>query len=1270
MNNKKTRVVTAGVLVHALGAFRRLMKSIVDALHLKSEISNFKFKFFAWVRASSAHLAQNSLYMRARVWAWALAFSMAALAAAPAGAQLGSTGTSSGLTLDDRAGGYWDWLIYPNAGILRISTNNAVSDLLTILNNGNVGIGTNNPTLAKLHIAGDMRATGNVMGAYLVLDNVGAPGSGGLIGRSGTGETLYWHDGTAARTVLHTGNLGSIAILNQNDLQAGSTFYVSSASVGGQTLLARTSGNVGIGVSGTPAEKLEVNGYVRVPAASGGLKMDALSVLYQSGGTLLINNSASQAIQITQAGSPKLAIDTNGNVGIGTAAPDTNVHVYESNTDTLPALKVEQASTGDSAVLISGDSRSWAIGIDASAGDGILKISSGTTLDNAVLGTRDVLTILGSGNAGIGTASPAFKFHVYDSNPTLLVEATASSSTIRMYKSGNSMGIINYDHFNLANLYIDNYYPGDATYGGIRFRRNTGTFGSPVLTEIMTLEGTGNVGIGTASPAQMLHVQGDINVATGQGFRINNTATSGQYLRGNGTRFVSSAIQASDLGTAAILNQSAIQSGAVFHVSSGSVDGQALLAAVSGRVGIGTNSPSGWGKLSVIESTTDSTLFLQNSNMSNDPRIAMDPTSGSPWVLGINNDDGDKFMIGNAGDLTLNSSIRMTIDTNGNVGIGTVTPIVTLHVEGGNLVVASGVTQTTITSAGNIQMPGSIIMDGNNGDVLDLDELEFQNAGADPNAYRLRRNATDLKWHDGTAARTLIHTGNIGTYETDPQVGAITTSYVPRWDGSALVTGTIYDNATSIGIGTGVPQEKLHIHDAGVNSKTKFTNSTTGAGATDGSAVGAVNLDTYLMNYEAGKLQLGTSNAWRMTILSGGNVGIGTENPVGRLDVYDANGYYQQGFRVLASSDTKAFVGVQAGTSTATGTYLTFMGYRAGTSNTTGLSNTFIGGLSGYNHKNGQGNTYLGVEAGYGDVSGNHNTFVGFESGYINTASRNTFVGAYSGDSNTAGQENVFLGYQAGQTNSSASQGTFVGYMAGSTNNGADNTFVGHLSGATNGSGTQNVFLGRRAGYSNSTGGSNVFVGYSAGDANTATGNVMVGWAAGDQNNSGNENVFVGYSAAGANTTGNGNTIVGYLAGNSQQTADGNTFVGRGAGLNTTTGQNTFLGYQSGVLNTGGGSNTFIGYEAGRNNTTGNYNTTLGRDAGYSLTMGTGNVLIGYQAGYNLTTSSNTLYIANKNYGSPLIYGDFHTGKVGIGTASPAARLQVDHVSAQRMRLK
>ncbi len=63
--------------------------------------------------------------------------------------------------------------------------------------------------------------------------------------------------------------------------------------------------------------------------------------------------------------------------------------------------------------------------------------------------------------------------------------------------------------------------------------------------ELMRIRGDGFVGVGTGSPAQRLDVAGDINTSTG--YRIGNGAPAGQYLRGNGSQFVSAPIQLGDL---------------------------------------------------------------------------------------------------------------------------------------------------------------------------------------------------------------------------------------------------------------------------------------------------------------------------------------------------------------------------------------------------------------------------------------------------------------------------------------------------------------------------------------------------------------------------------------------------------------------------------------------------------------------------------------------------------------------------------------------------
>jgi hypothetical protein len=169
----------------------------------------------------------------------------------------------------------------------------------------------------------------------------------------------------------------------------------------------------------------------------------------------------------------------------------------------------------------------------------------------------------------------------------------------------------------------------------------------------------------------------------------------------------------------------------------------------------------------------------------------------------------------------------------------------------------------------------------------------------------------------------------------------------------------------------------------------------------------------------------------------------------------------------------------------------------------------------------------------------------------------------------------------------------------------------------------------------------NIFVGIGAGANNTGIRNTFLGHYAGNSNTNGEYNIFLGRSAGFSNTTGDRNTFIGSSSGNSNKEGY----------------DNTFLGLSAGYYNTHGDDNTFLGAHAGFRNTTGNNNTFLGDLAGYSNQTGAGNVFIGYEAGYN-ETGSNKLYIANSS-GTPLIYGDFSTGNVGIGTTSPGTKLHV-----------
>ncbi len=191
----------------------------------------------------------------------------------------------------------------------------------------------------------------------------------------------------------------------------------------------------------------------------------------------------------------------------------------------------------------------------------------------------------------------------------------------------------------------------------------------------------------------------------------------------------------------------------------------------------------------------------------------------------------------------------------------------------------------------------------------------------------------------------------------------------------------------------------------------------------------------------------------------------------------------------------------------------------------------------------------------------------------------------------------------------------------------------------------QNVFMGYLSGFSNSTGANNAAVGTYALWLNTSGGgNSALGQSALYSNTTGLNNTATGYGALYGNTTGSLNTASGESA-----------LYQNGGGV-----ENAAFGRASMYNNNGGSRNSAFGSGALYSNVGGTNNTAIGQQAGFSSASGSGNVFLGVNAGYYETTS-NKLWISNSTTSTtPLIYGDFANGKVGINTSTGTANFQVN----------
>ena len=229
-----------------------------------------------------------------------------------------------------------------------------------------------------------------------------------------------------------------------------------------------------------------------------------------------------------------------------------------------------------------------------------------------------------------------------------------------------------------------------------------------------------------------------------------------------------------------------------------------------------------------------------------------------------------------------------------------------------------------------------------------------------------------------------------------------------------------------------------------------------------------------------------------------------------------------------------------------------------------------------------------------------------------------------------------------------------------SNTTGIHNTAIGSNALYSNDSGNYNVALGEEALYTNTWGGDNVAIGDKALQLNDA-----------------NYNIAIGPLALGANTSGEGNTAIGVSALRYNDGGAYNMAFGMDAMRYSDGSSNTAIGNRAMRMNESGNENTAIGYEALYSNTTGSTNIAIGNDALYDLNIlnGTGNnTAIGYYTGGGIVTGVNNTIIGSNVTGlaaglsNNIIIADGSgnrrinvdsNGYVGIGTVTPNNAIQV-----------
>ena len=222
----------------------------------------------------------------------------------------------------------------------------------------------------------------------------------------------------------------------------------------------------------------------------------------------------------------KMRILGNGNVGIGTSSPSG----YNASARNLVVY-----STGNTGITIASNNTSsdgtirFADGTGGTAGyRGSIQYSHGGDFMNFNTAATERMRIDSSGNVGIGTTSPTRQLHLKRTSGDvrgIMVETTVAASYAEVQvKAAREFRIGTGGSSSDSNA-SDRFYIFDATAAAHRF----------------TISSTGNVGIGTTSPAQKVEIAGGYLKFSGGDYGIQGSASltynpvSDHYFQASGS---------------------------------------------------------------------------------------------------------------------------------------------------------------------------------------------------------------------------------------------------------------------------------------------------------------------------------------------------------------------------------------------------------------------------------------------------------------------------------------------------------------------------------------------------------------------------------------------------------------------------------------------------------------------------------------------------------------------------------------------------------------
>jgi hypothetical protein len=488
--------------------------------------------------------------------------------------------------------------LYSNNGIFTLGVNNPDggtggevsyitmrngSTRYTTFEAGNVGIGTTSP-VAKFEVtdgSSSITLQEYSSGAAIFLDGVNGDFTGGdyfhILANSNSYLGLGGYGG--GTTPLNISNDGKVGI---GVTSPATRLYVKETGAA-NTAIFENSGQAysfaAIKVAESQNNKAVLSFAVGDALASTDIFGEINGIVTNNGGALTgdLYFKTNQGDNMQE----RMRILANGNVGIGTTAPDTKLHVTGSNYENFTIQSTSSGYAPASVICEAGNSNSRGAGIfmHNTVNDRIWyagTVYGGNTAawnlcydsDASALGagrtsiaqnSYSLLTVTNDGNVGIGTTSPSTALTIRKAISSAEYGAQASMIEFKSYFAG-------YDTETVKSA----IYSGVSDTGSLNTQggymsfhvNNNGTMG-----EKLRIDKSGNVGIGTPSPSATLDVVGSSKFrGTVNHSWFNYSTGEDTYIRGGKT---TSKVHINDSHSADV-----------------------LIAVGGGNVGIGTATPS------------------------------------------------------------------------------------------------------------------------------------------------------------------------------------------------------------------------------------------------------------------------------------------------------------------------------------------------------------------------------------------------------------------------------------------------------------------------------------------------------------------------------------------------------------------------------------------------------------------------------------------------------------------------------------------------------